>query len=151
MKDMLRITLLASTLLIGLFSCTHPASDTLVATQSIGQKNPLIGTWKFDFQSAVVYNAVNAANANLSETQIAQSKKYIELMDDSTVTFTADTITTKSGAGTQSMKYSLKSSDDNGNVVIVDQSGSPANYTVSSATLSNTVPEYNFVAVYKKP
>jgi hypothetical protein len=151
MKEPLRTTLLASTLLTGLLSCSQPVSDTPATTQSTGHTNPLIGTWKFDFTSAVVYNAVYAANANLSESQKAQSKKYIELMDDSTVTFTDDTITTKSSAGTQSMKYILKSSDDNGNVVIVDQSGTPANYTVSGKTLSNSVPEYNFVAVYKKP
>lgn len=151
MKELLQTALLASSTLAGLSSCTSPAADSPSAMPTANQKNPLIGIWKFDFQSAVVYNAVYAANANLSENQKDHSKKYIELMEGSTVTFTADTITTKSGADVQSMKYTMKSCDQNGNVVIVDQSGTPANYTVSNNTLSNTVHEYNFVAVYKKP
>ncbi len=129
-----------------LSSCTTPAPPPAAAASV----NPLLGTWKFDFTSSVVYNAAYAANAGLSDAQQAQTKKFIGLMEGSTVTFTADTISTVADGNTESMKYTVKSSDANGNVVIANSAGAESTYSVSGTTLSNTVPEYNFVTVYKK-
>ncbi|MBC8125981.1 MAG: hypothetical protein H8M99_02380 [Gloeobacteraceae cyanobacterium ES-bin-144] len=150
MNKLLRTAIFLSASAACFISCTNSTSAEPGATRTANIKNPLIGSWKFDTTSSVVHNAVYAANAGLNDKQQAQTKKFIQLMEGSTVTFTADTITTTSGSDVQSMNYTVKSSDENGNIVIVDKSGAPATYSVSGNSLSNTVPAYHFVAVYKK-
>ncbi len=131
------------------------ASALLVSSCSIPQKqaaqaNPLVGTWKFDFTGSVVHNAAYAANAGLTDAQQSQTKKLIDISNDSSVIFTEDTITAMAGGSQESMKYTVKSADANGNVIIANEAGQESTYSVSGNTLINTVPDYHFVAVYKK-
>lgn len=151
MKSLFACPLLAVAAL--LTSCTTPGGGPVEKPVAAAVTNPLLGMWLFDATAtaSAVHNAVYAANTGLDEAQQQQTKKFIELSTGSTVTFTADTITTTvPGGKSESMKYTLKSVDDSGNVIIADASGTVATYSVSGYTLINNVPQFKFVAVYKK-
>lgn len=144
MNKTLRLLLPAAVSLV-LASCT-----TTDGPQQSAAANPLLGTWQFDPTASVVHNAVYSANANLTEAQQRQVKQLLDLSEGSTISFTPDLVTTTIRTGaSESMKYTVKSVDANGNIVIADSSGAEATYSVSGGTLMSPAPQYHFVGVYK--
>lgn len=143
-----------SAFVCGVTSCATtetPDTPEAPAPGVVTAANPLPGIWKFDYTKSVVHNSVYAANAGHTDAQQAQTKKFLELSSGSTVTFTGDTITTRTLDGqTASMKYTAKSVDAAGNVVIANPAGAESSYSVSGDMLINTAPELGFVSVYKK-